>query len=196
MADDHRPDDDALDQARDLLAFIDASPSPFHAVAEAVRRLDASGFVGVDEGDSWPSAPGRHYLVRGGSLVAWSGDAGAAAGGDGFRVVGAHTDSPNLRVKPQPDTGSAGWRQLGVEIYGGVLLNSWLDRDLGLSGRVTVLDGSSPATVLFRDDRPLLRIPQLAIHLDREITQNGLKLNPQQHLVPTWGLGSAAPGDF
>jgi aspartyl aminopeptidase len=147
---------------------------------------------------SWWSTwgPRPHYLIRGGSLVAWTGDAGAAAGGDGFRVIGAHTDSPNLRVKPQPDTGRVGWRQLGVEIYGGVLLNSWLDRDLGLSGRVTVLDGSSPATVLFRDDRPLLRIPQLAIHLDREITQNGLKLNPQQHLVPTWGLGSADPGDF
>ncbi len=186
----------ARDDALDLLAFIGASPSPFHAVAEASRRLDAAGFVQLHETDSWPMAPGRHYLIRGGSLVAWSGDAGAAAGGDGFRVIGAHTDSPNLRVKPQPDTGRAGWRQLGVEIYGGVLLNSWLDRDLGLSGRVTVLDGTTSTTMLFRDDRPLLRIPQLAIHLDREITQNGLKLNPQQHLVPTWGLGSAAVGDF
>ena len=188
------------DDALDLLAFIAASPSPYHAVAEAGRRLRAAGFVELHETDSWPLAPGRHFLVRGGSLVAWSGDAGAAAGGDGFRVIGAHTDSPNLRVKPRPDTGRAGWRQLGVEIYGGVLLNSWLDRDLGLSGRVTVLDGatpaSSPVTHLFRDDRALLRIPQLAIHLDREINQTGLKLNPQQHLVPTWGLGSAAPGDF
>ncbi|MGZ4692438.1 MAG: M18 family aminopeptidase [Acidimicrobiales bacterium] len=190
-----------LADAHDLLAFIRASPSPFHVVAEATRRLQAGGFVEVHETDSWPMAPGRHYLTRGGSLVAWVGDAGAAAGGDGFRVIGAHTDSPNLRVKPRPDTGRAGWRQLGVEFYGGVLLNSWLDRDLGLSGRVTVLEGSSsspsePVTRLFRDDRALLRIPQLAIHLDREITQNGLKLNPQQHLVPTWGLGSPEPGAF
>lgn len=189
------PHHDALD----LLAFIGASPSPFHAVAEAAGRLRAAGFVELHESDSWPMAPGRHFLTRGGSLVAWAGDAGAAAGGDGFRVIGAHTDSPNLRVKPQPDTGRAGWRQLGVEIYGGVLLNSWLDRDLGLSGRVTVLEGgpgSATATHLFRDDRALLRIPQLAIHLDREINQNGLKLNPQQHLVPTWGLGPPEPGGF
>jgi len=182
--------------ALDLLAFIDASPSPYHAVAEAARRLRADGFVEVFETDSWPMAPGRHFLIRGGSLVAWAGDAGAAAAGDGFRVIGAHTDSPNLRVKPRPDTGRVGWRQLGVEIYGGVLLNSWLDRDLGLSGRVTVLGDGGPTTHLFRDDRALLRIPQLAIHLDREINQTGLKLNPQQHLVPTWGLGSPQPGAF
>ena len=201
MADDRSPDSlagdpAALDQARDLLGFIDASPSPFHAVAEAARRLDRAGFTEVDEVDSWPTAPGRHYVIRGGSLVAWSGDAGAAAAGAGFRVIGAHTDSPNLRVKPRPDTGSAGWRQLGVEVYGGVLLNSWLDRDLGLSGRVTVLDDGRPATRLFRDDRSLLRVPQLAIHLDREINQTGLKLNPQVHLVPTWGLGPVHRGEF
>jgi aspartyl aminopeptidase len=196
MADDLSPDDTVLGRARDLLGFVDASPSPFHAVAEAARRLDRNGFVEVNEADAWPTAPGRHYLIRGGSLVAWSGDTGAAAAGAGFRVIGAHTDSPNLRVKPRPDTGSAGWRQLGVEIYGGVLLNSWLDRDLGLSGRVTVLDQSRPTTRLFRDDRALLRIPQLAIHLDREINQTGLKLNPQLHLAPTWGLGPIRPGEF
>jgi len=189
-------DDGVLAQARDLLAFVDASPSPFHAVAEAARRLDGAGFTEVAEADSWPTAPGRHYLIRGGSLVAWSGDAGSAAAGAGFRVIGAHTDSPNLRLKPAPDTGSAGWRQLGVEIYGGVLLNSWLDRDLGLSGRVTVIEDGRPATRLFRDDRALLRVPQLAIHLDREINQTGLKLNPQLHLVPTWGLGPVRPGEL
>jgi aspartyl aminopeptidase len=196
MADHPSPADPMLDQARDLLAFIDASPSPFHAVAEAARRLDRAGFVVVEEADSWPMAPGRHYLVRGGSLVAWSGDAGAAAAGAGFRIIGAHTDSPNLRVKPRPDTGSAGWRQLGVEVYGGALANSWLDRDLGLSGRVTVLGPGPPAVRLFRDDRPLLRVPQLAIHLDREINQTGLKLNPQVHLVPTWGMGEVRAGGF
>ena len=184
------------DAAEDLLDFIGASPSPYHAVAEAARRLDESGFQRVAESDSWPISAGRHYLVRGGSLVAWAGEPGAAAAGAGFRVIGAHTDSPNLRLKPRPDTGSAGWRQLGVEIYGGVLLNSWLDRDLGLSGRVTVLDQGRPVTHLLRDDRPLLRVPQLAIHLDREINQSGLKLNPQLHLVPTWGVGPVRPGDL
>jgi aspartyl aminopeptidase len=196
MADDHSPDGSFLGQAQDLLDFIAASPSPFHAVAESARRLDRAGFAEVAETDAWPTAPGRQYLIRGGSLVAWSGDGGAAAAGAGFRVIGAHTDSPNLRVKPQPDTGSAGWRQLGVEIYGGVLLNSWLDRDLGLSGRVTVIHGGQPVTHLFRDDRALLRIPQLAIHLDRQINEKGLKLNPQLHLVPAWGVGSVGRGAF
>lgn len=178
-----------LDDARDLLAFIGASPSPFHAVAEASRRLIAGGFSEVLETEAWPTSTGHHFLVRGGSLVAWAGDAGAAAAGAGFRVIGAHTDSPNLRVKPRPDTGAGGWRQLGVEIYGGVLLNSWLDRDLGLSGRVTSLGRDGVATHLVRDDRPLLRVPQLAIHLDREISQTGLKLDPQHHLTPVWGMG-------
>ena len=186
----------ALDDARDLLAFLDAAPSPFHAVAEASRRLEMAGFARVDERDAWPISPGRHFVVRGASLVAWAGDSAAAAAGAGFRVVGAHTDSPNLRLKPQPDTATAGWRQLGVEVYGGPLLNSWLDRDLGLSGRVAVRHGGTVATRLVRDDRPLLRIPQLAIHLDREINQTGLKLNPQLHLQPTWGLGPAREGEL
>ena len=110
-------------------------------------------------------------------------------------VLGAHTDSPNLRLKPRPDTGRAGWRQLGVEVYGGVLLNSWLDRDLGLSGRIAVRDGARASTILVKVDRPLLRVPQLAIHLDREVNQ-GLTLNPQTQLVPVWGLGTPSDGDL
>jgi aspartyl aminopeptidase len=114
-----------------------------------------------------------------------------------MRIVGAHTDSPNLRIKPRPDTGRAGYRQLGVEVYGGALLNSWLDRDLGLSGRVSVagVDGSVDERLLLVD-RPLLRIPQLAIHLDRDVNERGLQLNRQQHLVPVWGLGAPTDGEF
>ena len=98
----------------DLLAFIDASPSPYHAVAEAARRLASAGFVEVDETASWSGSAGPGFVRRGGSLVGWG------SGGElGFRVVGAHTDSPNLRIKPRPDSTSAGWQQLGVEIYGG-----------------------------------------------------------------------------
>jgi aspartyl aminopeptidase len=186
---------DALDDARDAIAFIDASPSPYHAVAEVARRLSAAGFDEVDETDRWPrTVAGRGFVRRGGSIVAWFGSDSALP--SGFRVLGAHTDSPNLRVKPQPDTGSVGWRQLGVEVYGGALLNSWLDRDLGLSGRVGVLGESGTDVRLFRDDRALLRIPQLAIHLDREVNHVGLKLNPQQHLTPTWGLGPVDHGSF
>ena len=185
---------ETLDDAGDAISFIDASPSPYHAAAEVARRLEAAGFDEVSEPDAWPAAPGGRFLRRGGSVVAWV--SRTREGPRAFRVLGAHTDSPNLRVKPQPDRSSAGWRQLGVEIYGGALLNSWLDRDLGLSGRVGVLGADDPELRLFRDDRPILRVPQLAIHLDREINQAGLKLNPQIHLTPTWGLGATDPGGF
>ncbi|MEQ1788654.1 MAG: M18 family aminopeptidase, partial [Acidimicrobiales bacterium] len=181
--------------ARRMLAFIDASPSPFHACATAAERLDAAGFTALDEGAEWPASPGGRYVRRGGSLVAWHTDAAHTAT-DGFRIIGAHTDSPNLRIKPHPDAGRVGYRQLAVEVYGGALLNSWLDRDLGLSGRVVVRGAAGPEERLILVDRPLCRVPQLAIHLDREITASGLLLNAQQHLSPVWGLGDATPGAF
>jgi aspartyl aminopeptidase len=181
-------------EAAGLCAFVDASPSPFHACAEAAARLTASGFTAVDETDHWPREPGRYYTVRGGSLVAWSTEY-AAGPATPFRVVGAHTDSPNLRVKPHPDLARAGWRLLGVEVYGGPLLNSWLDRDLGLSGRVVVRDGAGTAEHLLVIAEPILRVAQLAVHLDREVNESGVKLNAQQHLAPIWGVGSE-PGDF
>ncbi|MGH2393593.1 MAG: M18 family aminopeptidase, partial [Candidatus Limnocylindria bacterium] len=169
-------------EAAGLCAYVDASPSPFHACAEAATRLGQAGFTRLAETDAWPGEPGRYYVERGGSLVAWSSEhAGGPA--TGFRVVGAHTDSPNLRIKPQPDRSRAGWQLLGVEVYGGPLLNSWLDRDLGLSGRVALRGGKQH---LVKIDDPILRVAQLAIHLDREVNE-GLKLNPQEHLTPLWG---------
>jgi aspartyl aminopeptidase len=129
--------------------------------------------------------------VRGeGSLVAF--EVGSVAPAEaGFRIVGAHTDSPNLRLKPRPDLAPHGYRQLGVEPYGGVLLHTWLDRDLSVAGRVTYREGDAARTVLLDFGRPLLRVPSLAIHLNRSIRQDGLKLNPQQHLVPVTGLEDA-----
>ncbi|MDQ4085116.1 MAG: M18 family aminopeptidase [Actinomycetota bacterium] len=185
---------DTDDEATGLCAYVDASPSPFHACEQAAARLEDAGFRRLHETDTWPATPGRYYLLRGGSLVAWSSEH-ADGPATPFRVVGAHTDSPNLRVKPQPDLSRAGWQLLGVEVYGGALLNSWLDRDLGLSGRVAVRgpDGTVRHRLVHVDE-PVLRVPQLAIHLDREVN-DGLKLNPQQHLNPLWGVGTA-PGDF
>lgn len=181
-----RPDLSPNRHLEDLAAFIAASPSPFHAVAEASRRLLGAGFTLVDEATAWPKAPGKFFLQRGGALVAWS-TAGASHPSAGFRIVGAHTDSPNLRLRPRPDHQSAGMAQLGVEIYGGALLNSWLDRDLGLSGRVHIAHHENQSeTRLFRCDDPLLRVPQLAIHLDRSINSEGLRLDPQRHLQPVW----------
>ncbi|MBO7935777.1 M18 family aminopeptidase [Streptomyces antibioticus] len=171
----------------DLMSFLSASPSPYHAVANAAERLEKAGFRQVVETDAWDdtSSTGGRYVLRGGAIVAWYVPEGAGAHTP-FRIIGAHTDSPNLRVKPIPDTGAHGWRQIAVEIYGGPLLNSWLDRDLGIAGRLTLRDGS---TRLVDTGRPLLRVPQLAIHLDRAVNTDGLKLDKQRHLQPVWGLG-------
>jgi len=180
-------------EAAGLCAYVDASPSPFHACTEAGQRLEAAGFSLVPETAAFPSEPGRHYLIRGGSLIAWSTET-AAGPATPFRVVGAHTDSPNLRIKPRPDLASAGWQMLGVELYGGPLFNSWLDRDLGLSGRVAVRGDEGVETLLVKIDEPILRVAQVAVHLDRGANE-GLALNPQQHLTPLWGV-STEPGDF
>jgi len=176
----------------DLATFISASPSPFHAVETAANRLKTAGFTERSATERWKMGPaGRSYVRRGGALVAWI-DAEDRLDIERFRIVGAHTDSPNLRVRPKPDHVSVGFRQLGVEIYGGVLLNSWLDRDLGLSGRIGLTDPNGLVSFTnFRWDEPLLRIPQLAIHLDRQVSTEGLRLDPQQHMIPVWGLDDA-----
>jgi aspartyl aminopeptidase len=175
-----------------MLGYIDRSPTPYHAVAETTRRLRASGYEEADESALWELAPGdRRFVVRSeGSLVAFEVGSACPAEG-GFRAVGAHTDSPNLRVKPRPDVCAHGYRQLAVEPYGGVLLHTWLDRDLSLAGRVTLREGDASRTVLLDFERPLLRIPNLAIHLQRELRTDGLKLNPQTQLVPLSGLEGA-----
>ncbi|MFF3495834.1 M18 family aminopeptidase [Streptomyces sp. NPDC002795] len=168
----------------DLMSFLAASPTPYHAVANVAARLEKAGFQQVAETDAWDGTSGGKFVTRGGAVIAWYVPEGAQAHTP-FRIVGAHTDSPNLRVKPQPDMVSNGWRQIAVEIYGGPLLNSWLDRDLGLAGRVSLRDGSER---LVNVDRALLRVPQLAIHLDRSVTSDGLKLDKQRHMQPIWGL--------
>lgn len=179
------------DPTGDLRAFLDASPSPFHAAATAAERLRAAGFSEVRRGADWATVAADGFVLDGGSLVAWR-HAGAAPA-TAFRIAGAHTDSPCLRVKPRPDDGAVGWQQLNVEVYGGILNNSWLDRDLGVAGRLTLVDGTS---VLVDVREPVARIPQLAVHLDRGVNDSGLKLDPQQHLRPVWGVGSPARGGF
>ena len=176
-------------------AFIQASPSSYHAAAETARQLVEAGFSRIDEADAWPAlengVPFRGVLVRDGAVVAWAVPAGADASTP-FRIVGAHTDSPGFKLKPKPTTGVAGWLQAGVEVYGGPLLNSWLDRELELAGRVVTVDG---AEHLVRSG-PLLRIPQLAIHLDRGVNNEGLKLDKQRGTAPVWGVGDATEADL
>ncbi|MBI0294357.1 M18 family aminopeptidase [Streptomyces sp. PRKS01-29] len=176
----------------DLMSFLRASPSPYHAVASAAERLEKAGFRRIEETAPWDGAAGGRFVLRGGAIIAWYVPEGAGPATP-YRIVGAHTDSPNLRVKPIPDTGAHGWRQIAVEIYGGALLNTWLDRDLGLSGRITLRDGSHHLVTV---DRPLMRVPQLAVHLDRSVNTEGLKLDKQRHMTPVWGLGGVEEGDL
>jgi aspartyl aminopeptidase len=182
-----------MELARDLLQFVAASPSPYHAVAEMARRLERAGFTRLDERAAWTlNAGDARYVIRdGGSLIAMR--IGQQPPTDsGVRLIGTHTDSPTLKVRPLPDIRRHGYAQIGVEPYGGVLAHTWLDRDLSLAGRIAVHDGKHQvATRLVRIDRPLLRIPSLAIHLSREVREQGLNLDPQRHLVPVLGRDGA-----
>jgi aspartyl aminopeptidase len=183
--------------ARDVLAYIDASPTPYHAVRETARRLEQQGYRALDEREPWSLKPGdRVYVIRGDTSIAAFHLGTAPVDRAGFRLVGSHTDSPNLRLKPNAAVSKNGYHQLGVEIYGGVLLSTWMDRDLSLAGRVMLHAGGRPAAHLVDFRRPLLRVPNLAIHLNRTVNTDGLKLNAQEHMVPVLGLESAGPADL
>lgn len=169
--------------AADLSAFVQESPSSFHAAYAVRERLVTTGFAELDEDDAWQlERGGRYVVVRDGAVLAFA----IPAGGTGplpFHVVGAHTDSPGFKLKPQPDFVAAGALQTGVEIYGGPLLNSWLDRELCFAGRLVLTDG----TAVLAQTGPIARIPQLAIHLDRK-ANDGLTLDRQRHTQPVIGL--------
>ncbi|GMU08404.1 M18 family aminopeptidase [Corallococcus caeni] len=184
-------------QANDLLQYIDASPTPYHAVRETARRLTAAGFRELDERESWSLKPGdKVFVIRGDTSIAAFQLGTKPVDTTGFRLVGSHTDSPNLRLKPNAPVNRHGYQQLGVEIYGGVLLHTWTDRDLSLAGRVVALHNGRPQHHLVDFRRPLLRVPNLAIHLNRGVNTDGLKLNPQEHMVPVLGLESAGPAEL
>ncbi|MFT4236006.1 MAG: M18 family aminopeptidase [Microbacterium sp.] len=176
----------------DLGAFVAASPSSFHAAETAAARLVDAGFERLDERDAWAIAPGGRYLVvRDGSVIAFALPESADAV-TGFSIVGTHTDSPSFKLKPKPTTaGPGGWRQVGVEVYGGPLVHTWLDRELEIAGRLVLADGT---THLARTGA-LLRIPNLAIHLDRSVHEE-LKLDRQRHTQPVWGLGDLDDADI
>ncbi|MCA9621248.1 MAG: M18 family aminopeptidase [Myxococcales bacterium] len=178
--------------AKRMIAFIDASPTPYHAVQNLAEQLREDGFRPLDERDVWTLEPGdRRFTIReGGTLIAFVVGRRSPAEA-GFRVIGAHTDSPNLRVKPRGAIVKKGYLQLGVETYGGVLLSTWLDRDLSLAGRVTYDKGGELEHALVDLRRPVARVANLAIHLDRKVNE-GLTLNKQRHMVPMIGLGRQA----
>lgn len=171
---------------QDLSDFIAASPTPFHATATLRARLQAADFTALDERSDWQLEAGGRYLVtrNDSSLIAFQLGAEGALSKRGLRLIGAHTDSPCLRVKPQPEKDQQGLWQLGVEIYGGALLAPWFDRDLSLAGRVTFrnADGSLDSR-LIDFQRPVAVVPNLAIHLNRGVN-DGLAINPQTDMPP------------
>ena len=175
--------DQARALAQDLLDFIDVSPSPWHAVHSVEQRLLKQGFTRLEEPLSWQLAAGKSYfIVRGGaSIIAFT--IGKQPLTDaGFRITGAHTDSPGLRLKPQPAFGSDGLVRIGVEVYGGPILATFTDRDLSIAGRVTVRMPNGHETRLLKFDNALMRLPNLAIHMNREVNDKGLVLNKQTEL--------------
>ncbi len=175
------------DHIDDLAAFVTASPTSYHAVAEVVRRLRAAGYSALDEADDWrdlvvPTA--RLFVVRDGAIIAFAVPATAPAATP-FRILGAHTDSPGFRLKPGATRGLDGWMRLGVEIYGGPILASWFDRELLVAGRIVDEDGREH---LVRTP-PIARIPHVAIHLDRGVNE-GFAPDRQRDVQPVIGVGT------
>jgi len=169
----------------DLTDYVSASPSSYHAAAVAAERLVKAGFTQLGEHQDWPIEPGRYVVLRDGAVLAWVVPEGATATTP-LRILGAHTDSPGFKLKPKPTLLRQGWLQAGMEVYGGPLLNSWLDRELRLAGRLVTRDGATHLVAT----GPVARIPQLAIHLDRQVNE-GLTLGKQSHTTPILGLAGS-----
>ncbi len=185
-----------MTQVDELLTFLREAVTPFHAVQAMSRRLADAGFEAVESFDPDTMVPGRGYFMtrQGSSLIALRSGQGEPA--QGLRLVGAHTDSPNLSVKPNPVVGRGGCVQLSVDVYGGALLNPWFDRDLALAGRVTVLNAQGQLeSVLFDSGTAVAVVPSLAIHLDREANKQR-SINPQKDVVPLVMLGHPDTLDF
>jgi aspartyl aminopeptidase len=174
--------------AERAMAYLDKSPDPFHATQNACDRLAAAGFMAIDEKDAWTgklAKGGRYYFTRNRSCIVAFAVGGAYEPGNGFKVIGAHTDSPNLRVKPRSKRSNAGITQLSVECYGGGLWHTWFDRDLSLSGRVMLRSASGGFEQrLVRIPRPVLRVPTLCIHLQSTEEREAFKVNKEDHLPP------------
>lgn len=173
---------DAFNQ--ELIDFLIDSPTPFHATLSMVQHLENAGFRELKETESWKITPGRYFVTRNQSSIIAFVMGTAPLEASGIRMVGAHTDSPCLKVKPNPERLKHGYQQLGVEVYGGVLLNPWFDRDLSLAGRVTCKGSDGKITSrLINLIEPVAIIPSLAIHLDRD-ANNSRKINPETDIPP------------
>lgn len=185
-----------VELSQKLCAFIEECPSPFHTVAAIRTRLDASGFCYVPEAESWHiERGGSYYTTRNGSsIIAFT--VGHDVERPFFKMVASHSDSPTLKVKSVPElVGPDSYVRLNVEGYGGLIDRTWLDRPLGIAGRVFVQDDSGVRCHLFAPDEDLLIIPSVAIHLDRKVNEQGA-LNRQVDMCPLFSAGGIKKGGF
>lgn len=180
-----------------LTQFLDTSPTPFHAVSSMVSMLKNEGFTELSEDDEWALEVGsRHFVTRNGSSMIAFIIGQASLLDTGIKMVGAHTDSPCLMVKPQPEITKQGYLQLGVEVYGGALLNPWFDRDLSVAGRIVYQDAAGSLKQTLVDfKRAVATIPSLAIHLDRE-ANTGRSVNAQTDIPPILMQVSGSSASF
>ncbi|KAG6006663.1 hypothetical protein E4U21_006808 [Claviceps maximensis] len=177
--------------ALDFVDFVNDSPTPYHATQTAARRFENAGFKLIKERDPWASTlqpGGKYYLTRNGSTIVAFAIGRKWRPGNAISIVGAHTDSCCLRLKPVSKKTNVGYLQVGVEAYGGGIWHSWFDRDLSIAGRVLVKEGDNFVQRLVKIDKPLLRIPTLAIHLER---QSNFDPNKESELFPIIGLATA-----
>ncbi|KAL6125508.1 hypothetical protein ACLB2K_073565 [Fragaria x ananassa] len=170
----------------DLLDYLNESWTHFHATAEAKRQLIDAGFHLLNENDEWDLKPGgRYFFTRNMSCLVAFAVGEKYSAGNGFHVIAAHTDSPCLKLKPRSASTKSGCLMINVQTYGGGLWHTWFDRDLSVAGRVILREGNgSFIHKLVKVKRPLLRIPTLAIHLDRTVNKDGFKPNVETHLIP------------
>ncbi len=178
-----------MSYVQSLLNFIDASSTSFHAVAHLKQELAAKGFEALNEKESWELKQQRKYFVTraDGSIIIFVTPKNWTPNSS-FKIIGAHTDSPCLKIKNNPISIKEGYQLLNVEVYGGVLLNSWFDRDLNFGGRIILEDENGQLGQKIITVKKKLRIPRLAIHLDREVNKKGFTPNPQEHMFPIIGL--------
>ena len=180
----------------ELIAFLKNSPTPFHAVLNISKELEDAGYEELQESNTWKcKRGGKYFVIRGGSSIAAFSLSSERDFMSGFRMVGAHTDSPSLKLKPNSLRAKLGYQQLCAEVYGGVLMNPWFDRDLSLAGNVTIRKGNKFISLPLDFKRALAVIPSLAIHLDREANSKR-QINPQTMLFPIISLGNEADSNL
>jgi len=189
----------ATELASDLLAYIDNSPSPWHAVSSTVEILTHAGFESLSETDCWDDlSNGKYFVVRDQSSIVAFILGKQQPDKSGFNIIGAHSDSPGLRIKPNPLIKTNEWLRLGVEVYGGPILATFSDRDLSLAGRVSIeldTEAKKIENRLVKFDKPIIRIPNLPIHLNRDVNKEGLKFQPQLELPPLVALANSTQSD-